>query len=101
VFANLTTHGVRRACQSAVVASTSMAYGHSGLTWSTATSATVADLTRRAGHASPTAALRYQTRHRRLRPSAGRSVFIVSASRKSFEPCGDLAQMIAGTKLAA
>jgi integrase len=33
---------------------------HSGLTWSAATGATVAELMRRAGHASPTAALRYQ-----------------------------------------
>ena len=33
---------------------------HSGLTWSAATGATVAELMRRAGHASPAAALRYQ-----------------------------------------
>lgn len=33
---------------------------HSGLTWSAATGATVAELMRRAGHASPQAALRYQ-----------------------------------------
>jgi integrase len=33
---------------------------HSGLTWSAATGATVAELMRRAGHASPRAALRYQ-----------------------------------------
>jgi integrase len=33
---------------------------HSGLTWSAATGATVAELMRRAGHASPTAAFRYQ-----------------------------------------
>jgi len=33
---------------------------HSGLTWSAATGASVAELMRRAGHASPTAALRYQ-----------------------------------------
>jgi integrase len=33
---------------------------HSGLTWAAATGATVAELQRRAGHASPTAALRYQ-----------------------------------------
>ena len=33
---------------------------HSGLTWSAATGATVAELMHRAGHASPGAALRYQ-----------------------------------------
>jgi integrase len=33
---------------------------HSGLTWAAATGATVAELQHRAGHASPTAALRYQ-----------------------------------------
>ena len=33
---------------------------HSGLTWSAATGATIAELMRRAGHASPAAALRYQ-----------------------------------------
>ncbi len=33
---------------------------HSGLTWSAATGATVAELMHRAGHASPAAALRYQ-----------------------------------------
>jgi len=33
---------------------------HAGLTWSAATVATVAELMHRAGHASPTAALRYQ-----------------------------------------
>jgi integrase len=33
---------------------------HSGLTWSAATGATVAELMRRGGHASPAAALRYQ-----------------------------------------
>ncbi len=33
---------------------------HSGLTWAAATGATVAELQRRAGHASPAAALRYQ-----------------------------------------
>ena len=33
---------------------------HSGLTWSAATGATVAELMRRAGHSSPAAALRYQ-----------------------------------------
>jgi integrase len=33
---------------------------HSGLTWSAATGATVAELMHRAGHKSPTAALRYQ-----------------------------------------
>ncbi len=33
---------------------------HSGLTWSAAAGATVAELMRRAGHASPQAALRYQ-----------------------------------------
>jgi integrase len=33
---------------------------HSGLTWSAATGASVADLMRRGGHASPAAALRYQ-----------------------------------------
>ncbi len=33
---------------------------HSGLTWSAATGASVAELTRRGGHASPRAALRYQ-----------------------------------------
>ncbi len=33
---------------------------HSGLTWAAATGATVAELMRRAGHASPAAALRYQ-----------------------------------------
>jgi integrase len=33
---------------------------HSGLTWSAATGATTAELTRRGGHASPRAALRYQ-----------------------------------------
>jgi integrase len=33
---------------------------HSGLTWSAATGASVAELMRRAGHASQTAALRYQ-----------------------------------------
>jgi integrase len=32
---------------------------HSGLTWSAATGATVAELMHRAGHASPAAALRY------------------------------------------
>lgn len=33
---------------------------HSGLTWAAATGATVAELMRRGGHASPAAALRYQ-----------------------------------------
>ena len=33
---------------------------HSGLTWAAATGATVAELMRRAGHASPAAAMRYQ-----------------------------------------
>jgi len=33
---------------------------HSGLTWSAATGASIAELMRRAGHASPAAALRYQ-----------------------------------------
>jgi len=33
---------------------------HSGLTWSAATGATMAELMRRAGHASPAAAIRYQ-----------------------------------------
>ena len=33
---------------------------HSGLTWSAATGASIAELMRRAGHASPVAALRYQ-----------------------------------------
>jgi integrase len=33
---------------------------HTGLTWSAATGASTAELMRRAGHASPTAALRYQ-----------------------------------------
>ena len=33
---------------------------HSGLTWSAATGASVAELMRRAGHASQSAALRYQ-----------------------------------------
>jgi integrase len=33
---------------------------HSGLTWSAATGASIAELMRRAGHASPTAAMRYQ-----------------------------------------
>jgi integrase len=33
---------------------------HSGLTWSAATGASVAELMRRAGHKSPTAAMRYQ-----------------------------------------
>ncbi len=33
---------------------------HSGLTWSAATGASVAELMKRGGHASPTAALRYQ-----------------------------------------
>ena len=33
---------------------------HSGLTWSAATGASVAELMRRAGHKSPAAALRYQ-----------------------------------------
>jgi integrase len=33
---------------------------HSGLTWSAATGARTAELMRRAGHASPAAALRYQ-----------------------------------------
>ncbi|HVC26068.1 MAG TPA: tyrosine-type recombinase/integrase [Acidimicrobiales bacterium] len=33
---------------------------HSGLTWSAATGATIAELMHRAGHASPVAALRYQ-----------------------------------------
>jgi integrase len=33
---------------------------HSGLTWSAATGASVAELMRRGGHANPTAALRYQ-----------------------------------------
>ena len=33
---------------------------HSGLTWSAATGASVAELMRRGGHASPRAALRYQ-----------------------------------------
>jgi integrase len=33
---------------------------HSGLTWSAATGATTGELMRRAGHASPVAALRYQ-----------------------------------------
>ena len=33
---------------------------HSGLTWSAATGASTAELMRRAGHASPVAALRYQ-----------------------------------------
>jgi integrase len=33
---------------------------HSGLTWSAASGASVAELMRRGGHANPTAALRYQ-----------------------------------------
>jgi hypothetical protein len=33
---------------------------HSGLTWAAATGASVAELMRRGGHASPAAALRYQ-----------------------------------------
>ncbi|MDA8356539.1 MAG: tyrosine-type recombinase/integrase, partial [Actinomycetota bacterium] len=33
---------------------------HSGLTWSAATGASVAELMRRAGHKSPAAAMRYQ-----------------------------------------
>jgi integrase len=33
---------------------------HSGLTWAAASGASVADLMRRGGHASPQAALRYQ-----------------------------------------
>ncbi|MBF6557112.1 MAG: tyrosine-type recombinase/integrase [Acidimicrobiales bacterium] len=33
---------------------------HSGLTWSAATGASIAELMRRAGHASQTAAMRYQ-----------------------------------------
>ena len=33
---------------------------HSGLTWSAATDATVAELQRRAGHASPAVGMRYQ-----------------------------------------
>lgn len=33
---------------------------HSGLTWAAATGASTADLMRRGGHASPSAALRYQ-----------------------------------------
>lgn len=38
----------------------SLSMGLPGLTWSAATGATVAELMRRAGHASPAAALRYQ-----------------------------------------